>query len=120
MDSVEAQKLAQAAREAGWAVVADFSQLGWWLRCEAADGQEPRYARSKVDLQTLILGGAVARRSESCPPDAARVLGPVLRNAIELLVTLGDFVGNVDPRTGIDRCETIVKLRAALEAVGSS
>jgi hypothetical protein len=43
-----------------------------------------------------------------------------LARAINLLVSLGDYTGNTDKRTGIDRCATIIAvrdLRETLEAV---
>jgi hypothetical protein len=58
----EAQKEAERARDVGWKVTAEESQIGVWLRAEAADGGKPLYARTKRDLAMLIVGGAVARR----------------------------------------------------------
>ncbi len=114
MTREEAEREAQLARDRGWAVTADSSALGWCLRCEAADGGPPFYGRSKADLQALTVGGGVARRTADCPPDVVSVPGPVLRLAVELLISLGDHVGNVDPRTGIDRCGVVLALGKAI------
>jgi len=45
----------------------------------------------------------------------ATVSRELLREARELLVSFGDYVGNVDPKTGIDRCRVVAAL---LEAHG--
>lgn len=36
-----------------------------------------------------------------------------LSRVTELLTSLGDHVGNVDPRSGVDRCEVLLALRRA-------
>lgn len=39
-----------------------------------------------------------------------------VKQARELLITLGDFVGNVDPKTNIDRCAVVLALTQILQA----
>lgn len=51
---------------------------------------------------------------EERPPDVVTVPGLLLRQVVELLITLGDHVGNVDCRTGIDRCAVVGELRKLL------
>lgn len=42
----------------------------------------------------------------------------LLKQVAELLASLGDHVGNVDPRTGVDRTEVLLGVRRALEGAG--